>query len=127
MSQREKRLREFAALGILPWLPKPGESCASCPTPGVVVRLKPFFIKAAVVTLLFLGAVTVIGQGLGVAGRQLEEKISGVGSWTPEKMEHERARAHAFAEKLRPVLRELIFVFRDTPEESAAGTGDKGR
>lgn len=130
MAQRELRLREFTALGILPWLPKPGESCASCPAPGVLLKLKPFFIKAAVITLLFLGAVTIVGQGLGAVGKQLENNLSAVSRWTPEKVERERDRAHAFAQRMRPLVRELVLMFQDPPADGGASSTrpeDKGK
>lgn len=122
-AEREKRLRQLAAEGVLSWLPGPAERCTGA-APGVLVQLKPFLIKAAVFALLFLGSLAVIGFGLGAAGKQLETQVSGVANWPQEKVERESARTRAFVSKLRPVVRELQLLFNDAPEQGAAKTAN---
>ena len=121
---RERRLKEFAAEGVLDWLPKPGKrednAAGLGAGPGVLVKLKPFLIKAAVITLMFLGAVNVIGQGVRDTGYKLEKQLEGLSNWTPEKVEWHRERAQKIAEKLGPTMREILVMFR---EPVAAGTG----
>jgi hypothetical protein len=120
MAQREIRLRQFAAEGILSWLSSTAE--IAHPAAGALVRLKPFLIKASVIMLLILSTLALIGQGLNATGKALENNINAVCSWTPEKMESQRRQAHAFAERFRPVARELLLMFRDAPEENAERT-----
>lgn len=123
MAQREMRLRKFAAENILSWLPRPDEAAQLAPS--ALVQLKPFFIKASVILLLILGTLGLIGQGLNATGKALEKNVREVSNWTPEKMESQRRQAHAFAERFRPVARELLLMFRDAPEENAEGVTKK--
>jgi hypothetical protein len=117
MRQRERRLKEFAAEGILGWLPRPeaqgGATATALGGRSLLSQLKPFLIKAAIVTAMFLGAVNVIGQGLGDTGYKLEKQLEGLSNWTPEKIEWHRERAQKIAEKLGPTIRELVVMFRD--------------
>jgi len=113
---RERRLREFAAEGILGWLPSPGAAApATAQGKSLLSQLKVFLIKAAVVTLMFLGAVNVLGQALGDVGYRLEKKLDAAINMTPEQVEGNRARAEKIAEKLAPIVREVLVMFREQP------------
>ncbi|MCM0754527.1 hypothetical protein M7784_04615 [Desulfovibrio aminophilus] len=113
MKLRETRLRQFAQEGVLHWLAEPRRQ--ETPPSGLLAQLKPFLVKSAVTALLIVGTLVLIGRGLDTAGKQLEKNIRGVGSWSPEKIEQERQRAQAFAEKMGPVARELMGMFSSVP------------
>lgn len=108
---RERRLREFAAEGILHWLSKPGSAQAE-PTagPSLLRQLRPFLIKAGVVTLLFLGASNVISNGLRDTGYVLEKKLDALAHLAPESVEKNRLKAAQIAVNLRPIMQELLKV-----------------
>lgn len=119
--QRERHLREFAAEGLLDWLPRPGAAPAAGPEKNSLLgQLKPFLVKAAIATALFLGAVNVISGGLGHVGYVLEKKLDGVTSMTPESVEQHRAKAAKIAEKLGPIVREVMVIFDRTARTPSA-------
>lgn len=121
MLQRERCLREFAAEGVLDWLPRPGAAPAAGPEKkSLLGQLKPFLVKAAIATALFLGAVNVVSNGLGDVGYVLEKKLDGVASMTPEAVEKHRAKAAKIAEKLGPIVREILAVFDRSVAPGAA-------
>lgn len=125
LSRREARIREFASEGMLNELPMPGASQTSLSAQeSLLSRLKVFLIKAAVVTVLFLGAVNIISQGLRDTGYTLEKKLQGLSNWTPDKVEWHRERAQMIAEKLGPTIRELLVMFDRTPQRP--GSQDNG-
>lgn len=119
---REARLREFAEEGLLDELPRPGAQAAAEAKPRLLVQLRPFLIKAAVVTALFLGAVNVISNGLRDVGYTLEKKLDGVVNWDAATIEKHRAKSAQVAEKLGPIVRELS-VFFTRPEALAPAPG----
>lgn len=116
--QRETRIREYASEGLLHSLPKPGPLAAEPNGPTLLGQLKVFLIKAAVVAALFLGAVNIIGNGLGNIGYVLEKKLAGTATMTPESVEKHRAQAARIAANLGPILREITAMFQ-TPAPSA--------
>lgn len=126
LRQREARIREFAAEGLLDLLPKPGAEPET--GRGLFTRLRVFLVKAAIVSALFLGAVNIISGGLRDIGYVLEKKLDSVANWSPEMVEKNRAKAATVAEKLGPTLRELAGAFAQSPartgtEASGAGQG----
>jgi hypothetical protein len=106
LRQREARLREFAEAGLLDELPRP--TAVDAGPPRLLPQLKVFLVKAAVAAVLFLGAVDIISGGLRDIGYVLEKKLDGVAAWTPETVEKHRAQAARLAQKLGPVVRELL-------------------
>ena len=64
---------------------------------------------------MFLGAVNIIGNGLRDVGYVLEKKLDSITAMTPESVEKNRAKAALIAEKLGPIVREVLAVFRDQP------------
>lgn len=127
--ERSKRLCEFAEAGILHWLP---ETAGPSPTQpqSLLSRIKPFLLKAAIVTALFFTFLGAISGSLRDAGYGLEKKLEGLSNWSPEQVEWHRARAEKIAEKLGPTIRELLVMFRDQPpvgkpnDEPEAGRTD---
>ncbi len=116
---RERRIREFAAEGMLHLVNKPAEAVAA-PAPGTLAKLKPFLIKCLIVSVLFLMGVNLLGQRLGDVGYVLEKKLQGLSNWTPEQVVWHRARSEQIAQKLGPTVRELLAMFRDTAPAPAA-------
>lgn len=125
--QREARIREYAAEGMLDTLPRPDLA----PLPGdegkrLFGQLKVFLIKAAVVALLFLGAVNIIGNALGDIGYVLEKKLAGTATMTPESVEKHRAQAARIAANLGPILREITAMFQ-TPAPAQPAEAPKAK
>jgi len=109
-AKREERLKQFADEGVMHWLqPQGGVTPASNFQPS----LKPFFVKTAVVILLCAGMAALVGQGIKAVNKGLEMKIAAVSSWSPEKVESERQRIKGFSDKLGPVAREFMHMFRE--------------
>lgn len=125
-TQREKRIREFAAEGLLHWLERPAQAAQPAAS-GTFAKLRPFLIKCLVVSVLFLGAVHIIGQKLGDVGYVLEKKLQGLSNWTPEQVEWHRARSEQIAQKLGPTLRELQAMFRETTPGTGTGPAAPGQ
>ncbi|MBU1230500.1 MAG: hypothetical protein KKA55_06955 [Proteobacteria bacterium] len=123
LRQRESRIREFAAEGLLDALPAPNLASSACAArPGLLGQLKVFLIKAAVVAALFLGAVNIISNGLRDVGYTLEKKLDGAANMSAEAVEKNRAKAAQVAEKLGPIVRELSALFA-RPEAPAVSPG----
>ncbi len=124
---KKRHLEEFASEGLLDWLPLPGQTAgpglADAKQPSVLRQLKPFLIKAAVITLMFLGAVNIIGQGVRDTGYKLEKQLEGLSNWSPEKVEWHRERAQRIAEKLGPTVREILVMFREPAPAQAPVAG----
>ncbi|MDO9067766.1 MAG: hypothetical protein Q7W05_04850 [Deltaproteobacteria bacterium] len=128
MSQKEEYLHRFAVEGLLSWVARPGQKpeAASAASPGLVRALLPFAIKAVVVTVLFLGAASVIGNGLNNLGRNLEQGLEGISRWSPDKVDLYRDRSAGIAQKLGPIVRELVVMFdRSVPINPADKPGEK--
>lgn len=120
LRQREARIREYAAEGLLGALPAPNAAPSACAArPGLLGQLKVFLIKAAVVAALFLGAVNVISNGLRDVGYTLEKKLDGAANMSAEAVEKNRAKAAQVAEKLGPIVRELSALFARPAAPSA--------
>jgi len=122
---RERRIREFASEGLLHLLADqeglPKSQQGAC---GLAAKLRPFFIKCAVVTVLFLGAMNILSHSLGDVGYVLEKKLQTVRYWTPEEIETQRAKSEQVAQHLGPVIRELMVMFKQ-PGEVPAASVDK--
>lgn len=132
MQAKEQRLREYAAEDLLAWLPKPGSGAdgsseAGGKEPRLLVRLRPFLIKAAIFCAIFLWAMNSINDSARNIGYGLEKKLDGMANWSPETIEKHRAKSAQIAEKLGPLVRELAVMFHDpatpiavTPSTEAA-------
>jgi hypothetical protein len=109
---RAARLAEMAEAGITHWLPE-AESRQPGQGAGMLSRLKPFLIKAVVVSALFFVFLNALSGALRDAGYGLEKKLEGLSNWEPDQVEWHRARAEKIAAKLGPTIRELMGMFRD--------------
>lgn len=125
-TQRETRIREFASLGMLDLLAAPAsEAAGKNAGPSLRDKLRPFFIKCVVVSVLFLAAMNMISHSVGDIGYVLEKKLQAVRNWTPEDVEKQRALSAKTAERLGPVIRELMPMFRQPDEASPANNAAK--
>jgi hypothetical protein len=118
MQAKEQRIREYAAEDLLAWLPKPDAGFNTSPArggnePRLLVRLRPFLIKAAIVCAIFLWAMDSIDNSTRNIGYRLEKKLDGLANWSPETIEKHRAKSAQIAEKLGPTVRELTVMFHD--------------
>lgn len=112
---RERRVREFAAADMLHLLDERATRPAE-QEPNLLSTLKPFLIKCAIASALFLGAVTVVSGGLRDVGYTLEKKLKSLALLSPEDVEKNRDIAEKIAKNAAPIVRELLVVFRqDTP------------
>lgn len=118
--QQQAHLRRYADENLLHWVLKPGQMPPpdEAKGPGLARTLLPFAIKAVVVTVLFLGAVNIIGAGLGKVGRGVESGIDGIVRWSPEKVEDMRLRMATIAKKLGPAAREFSGMFDRTGQSA---------
>lgn len=121
---RERRLREFEAEGVLDWAPLPGVTPTATNESGLLLQLRTFLIKAAVVSLLFLGAVNIISTGLRETGYTLEKKLDKIADATPEDLERNRIKAGRIAQKLRPILQELRVAWEPAAPAADNATGE---
>lgn len=125
LRQREARTREFASEGMLEELSTDGGSrIPSEPAKRLLPQLKVFLSKAAVVTVLFLGGVNIISNGLRDVGYVLEKKLDGVVSWTPETVEKHRAKGAKIAENIRPVVLAVMSAFKEPSSATSPTAGD---
>ena len=130
---REQRIMEYASEDLLAWLPRPGAAGTGAQPggsePRLLVRLRPFLIKAAIVSALFLWAMNMVNDSARNIGYGLEKKLDGLANMSAESIEKNRAKSALNAEKLGPIVRELAVMFRDQPRSEAkpgavgAGTG----
>lgn len=113
---REQRIREYASEDLLAWLPKPeaaGHAQAKGGEPRLLTKLRPFLIKAAVTAAMLVWAMGMINESTRNIGYGLEKKLDGLANWSPETVEKHRARSAQIAEKLGPIIRELLVMFRE--------------
>lgn len=113
-AKKEAWLRDLADEGLWDWMTPPGGPEA--PENPVRARwrgLIPFFVKFACVAVLLLFVVGRLESALGNIGYTLEKKIDSVLVMTPEKMEANRERARIMAQKLRPIVLEVMGMFRE--------------
>lgn len=109
---RESMLRKFDAEGVLDWVPRPGEAPSLTPNGvSLLPQLRTFFIKAAVVSVLFLAAMNIISTALRETGYTLEKKLDKIADATPEDVERNRDKAKRISVKLRPIIHELMTIF----------------
>ncbi len=125
MQAREQRILEFASEDLLSWLPKPGASGAPAQADGsaeprLLVRLRPFLIKAAIVSALFLWAMNTVNDSARNVGYGLEKKLDGLANMSPESIEKNRIKSAQIAEKLGPIVRELAVMFHEPAPGSTA-------
>lgn len=116
MQAKEQRIREYAAEDLLAWLPTPDVGSPHPPAAGgkeprLLVRLRPFLIKSAIVCAIFLWAMNTINDSTRNIGYGLEKKLDSVANWSPETIEKHRAKSAQIAEKLGPIFRELTVMF----------------
>jgi len=123
-AKREERLRQFSDEGVMHWLQPQG--CVA-PASNFQRSLKPFFIKTAVVIVLCVGVAVLIGQGIKAVNKDLVTKITAVSSWSPEKVETERQRIKGFSDKLGPVAREFMHMFREGEPATPTTAVDSGK
>ncbi|HWR03142.1 MAG TPA: hypothetical protein VN419_03900 [Humidesulfovibrio sp.] len=126
---KEQRIREYAAEGLLAWLPKADAKGlgGADQQPSLLKRLWPFLIKAAVVAALIMWAVGLINESTRNIGYGLEKKLDSVANWSPEDVELNRARAAKVAGKLGPLVRELLVMFRDDPARAQGAEPNKAQ
>lgn len=125
---REQRIREYASEDLLAWLPRPdagGNAQAKSAEPRLLTRLRPFLIKAAVTAAMLMWAMNMINGSIRDIGYRLEKNLDGLANWSPETVELQRARSAKVAEKLGPIIRELLVMFHDpaVPAGTAAAGG----
>lgn len=116
-AKKEAWLRDLADEGLWDWMTPPGGPEA--PENPVRARwrgLIPFFVKFACVAVLLLFVVGRLESALGNIGYTLEKKIDSVLVMTPEKMEANREKARVMAQKLRPIVQEIMGMFREEPQ-----------
>lgn len=119
-AKKQAWLRELASEGLWDWMTPPGGPEA--PENPVRTRwrgLIPFFIKFFCVALLLLVVVGRLESALGNIGYTLEKKIDAVLVMTPEKVEANREKARLMAQKLRPIVQEVMGMFREEPQAAA--------
>ena len=126
---REQRIMEYASEDLLAWLPRPGAAGTGAQPggsePRLLVRLRPFLIKAAIVSALVLWAMNMVNDSARNIGYGLEKKLDGLANMSAESIEKNRAKSALIAEKLGPIVRELAVMFRDQPRPEA-GPGAAG-
>ena len=116
-AQKDEWLRGLAAEGLWDWIVEPGERGGATMevAPGPLRKLLPFFIKLGSISLVLLVFLAVVSSGLREVGYGLEKKLDSFVLMSPEKVEQHREKAHALAEKLRPILLEIEGAFQPAP------------
>lgn len=117
LEKKDAWIRDLAQEGLWDWIVPPGGTPGltsdAAPAPAGRFRgLLPFFIKFGCVVLLLL----VVSAKLSDAGRDvgytLEKKLDNIVAMQPETVEKHRAKAHAIAVRLRPIVLEVLSIFR---------------
>lgn len=128
LDMKDRFIRDVAAEGLWDWIVEPGARGATTaePTPGPLRKLLPFFIKLGCVSFLVLVLVAYISNGLREVGYGLEKKLDKIVSMTPETAEQHRTKARAIADKLRPIVLEVLSMFQPAQREAALPAGEEG-
>jgi len=127
LEKKDAWIRDLAGEGLWDWIVPPGGEPAPQPAgAGRYHGLVPFFIKFFCVALLLVVAFGAVAGGLRDLGYTLEKKIDGVIAQKPEQLEANRMKARAFAQRLRPIVQEVLYVFR-SDAELAAGAANATR
>jgi len=121
LEKKDVWIRDLAEEGLWDWIVPPGGTPEmGQAAPDLYKGLLPFFIKFACVVLLLL----VVSAKLSDAGRSvgynLEKKIDNMLVMPEDKLEAHRQRAHALAQKLKPIVQEFTILFSAAPEPKAA-------
>lgn len=122
LEKKDAWIRDLAEEGLWSWIVEPGGQGGvsdAHSAPSALAGIKPFLIKLCLVGVLLFALVVVVSNGLRDLGYNLEKKLDSVVAMQPESVEMHRAKAHAIAEKLRPIALEVLTIFRPEPESKA--------
>jgi len=126
LEMKDKWIRDLAAEGLWDWIVEPGERAAAAAAgaaPGRFLGLVPFFIKLVGVSFVLLVLVAFVSSGLREIGYGLEKKLDSIVTMRPEQAEAHRQKARIIAEKLRPIVLEIVGMFRAEPQGSGLPPG----
>ncbi|OGR35788.1 MAG: hypothetical protein A2051_05715 [Desulfovibrionales bacterium GWA2_65_9] len=122
---KDEWLRGLAAEGLWDWIVEPGERAVATTqaAPGPLRKLLPFFIKLSCVSFVLLVLVAFISSALREVGYGLEKKLDSIVLMSPDKVEQHRGKARAIAEKLRPIVLEILGAFEAGSQVSGLAPG----
>ncbi len=127
LKKKDAWIRELCANGHYDWIVLPGEGVdASLPEPeGLARKLLPFFIKLTATTLVLLVLGAFVSNALRDFGYNMEKKLDKVVAMTPQDVEFHQKKAHAIADRLRPIMLEVLSMFRPEAQANATATPEQ--
>lgn len=125
LRKKDEWIKDLAAEGLWDWIVEPGgrPAPAAEPAPGRFQGLLPFFVKIICVSFLLLVVVAFVSRGGREVGYGLEKKLDSIVTMRPEQVEAHREKARAIAEKLRPIVLEIMGAFHAEAQGPALPSG----
>lgn len=113
LEKKDAWIRDLAQEGLWDWIVPPGETSEQGSIePPCGKSLTPFFIKFGCVVLLLFVVSAKLSDAARDVGYSLEKKIDNMLVMPADKLEANRQKARALAQKLKPIVQEFTILFR---------------